>query len=146
MSIDDTRIKRLKFRAWHRGFREADLILGPFADKYAHLLTPEQFDAFMWHREVFALPDDAVALGGSETSPVQGFSWDGSRVIGLLCHLEATPESVAALLEQGPPPEGHLGNPHPQTERDMLADPQRFVQLAPLLDRLLSQWLRPLAA
>ena len=46
MSIDDTRIKRLKFRAWHRGFREADLILGPFADKYAHLLTPEQFDAF----------------------------------------------------------------------------------------------------
>lgn len=46
MSIDDTRIKRLKFRAWHRGFREADLILGPFADKYAHLLTSEQFDAF----------------------------------------------------------------------------------------------------
>jgi antitoxin CptB len=46
MSIDDTRLKRLKFRAWHRGFREADLILGPFADKYAHTLTPEQLDAF----------------------------------------------------------------------------------------------------
>jgi len=121
---------------WHRITR----------DPASPLDLPEQFDAFMWHREVFALPDDAVALGGSETSPVQGFSWDGSRVIGLLCHLEATPESVAALLEQGPPPEGHLGNPHPQTERDMLADPQRFVQLAPLLDRLLSQWLRPLAA
>ena len=46
MSTDDTRLKRLKFRAWHRGFREADLILGPFADTYAHMLSPEQLDAF----------------------------------------------------------------------------------------------------
>lgn len=46
MSTDDTRLKRLKFRAWHRGFREADLILGPFADTYAHKLTAEQLDAF----------------------------------------------------------------------------------------------------
>ena len=46
MSIDETRIKRLKFRAWHRGFREADLILGPFADKYAQSLTPALIEAF----------------------------------------------------------------------------------------------------
>lgn len=46
MSIDDTRLKRLKFRAWHRGFREADLILGPFADKHAADLTLEQLEAF----------------------------------------------------------------------------------------------------
>lgn len=46
MSSDDTRLKRVKFRAWHRGFREADLILGPFADKHASSLTPEQLDAF----------------------------------------------------------------------------------------------------
>ena len=25
--------KRLQFRAWHRGTREADLIMGPFADR-----------------------------------------------------------------------------------------------------------------
>ena len=31
----DPRLKKLKYRAWHRGFVEADLILGPFAD--AHL-------------------------------------------------------------------------------------------------------------
>ena len=31
----DTRRKRLAFRAWHRGTRETDLILGRFAD--AHL-------------------------------------------------------------------------------------------------------------
>ncbi len=28
------RRKRLRFRAWHRGTKEADLILGPFADRH----------------------------------------------------------------------------------------------------------------
>jgi antitoxin CptB len=28
------RKKRLKFRCWHRGSREADLLLGNFSDKY----------------------------------------------------------------------------------------------------------------
>jgi antitoxin CptB len=47
MSIDhDSRLRRLKFRAWHRGFREADLILGPFAETHGPNLTPEQLDAF----------------------------------------------------------------------------------------------------
>jgi antitoxin CptB len=30
----DIRRKRLLFRAWHRGTREADLILGSFAERY----------------------------------------------------------------------------------------------------------------
>ncbi|MGJ7459194.1 type 1 glutamine amidotransferase [Halomonas sp. MA07-2] len=103
---------------------------------------PEQFSAFMWHREVFALPEDGVALGGSEASPLQGFSWDAGRVVGLLCHLEATRESVAAMLANAPPPDGSEHSPHAQSHDAILADPQRFVRLAPLLDRLLSQWLR----
>jgi antitoxin CptB len=44
MTIDDARLRRLRFRAWHRGFREADLILGPFADAYAGTLAAEQLD------------------------------------------------------------------------------------------------------
>lgn len=45
MTIDhDSRLRRLRFRAWHRGFREADLILGPFADVHGPNLTAEQFD------------------------------------------------------------------------------------------------------
>jgi len=44
--MDDTRLKKLKFRAWHRGFREADLILGPFADSHADSMSPEQLDEF----------------------------------------------------------------------------------------------------
>ncbi len=103
---------------------------------------PETFDAFMWHREVFSLPEDALPLGGSEASPLQGFSWDRGRVVGLLCHLEATPESVAALVDQDQGPEGDTESPHAQPREEILADPQRFVRLAPLLDRLLTQWLR----
>lgn len=38
----DARLRRLSFRAWHRGFREADLILGPFADTHAARLDPAQ--------------------------------------------------------------------------------------------------------
>jgi antitoxin CptB len=30
----DTRLKRLKFRAWHRGTREADMLIGGFFDAY----------------------------------------------------------------------------------------------------------------
>lgn len=44
MTNEDVRLKRLKYRAWHRGFREADLILGPFADRYAATFSPAQLD------------------------------------------------------------------------------------------------------
>jgi len=38
--------KRLRFRSWHRGTREADLLLGPFADKHLAAFTPEQLDRY----------------------------------------------------------------------------------------------------
>lgn len=41
---DSDRIKRLKFRAWRRGFREADLILGPFVDTYGRELSADELD------------------------------------------------------------------------------------------------------
>ena len=34
------RRRRIVFRAWHRGIREMDLILGRFADAHAATLTP----------------------------------------------------------------------------------------------------------
>jgi antitoxin CptB len=40
------RLKRLTYRAWRRGFREADLILGPFADANLARLSAAQLDAF----------------------------------------------------------------------------------------------------
>lgn len=44
--MDELRLNRIRFRAWRRGFREADLILGPFADNHARHLTPDELDAF----------------------------------------------------------------------------------------------------
>lgn len=44
MIQDDPRLKKLKLRAWRRGFKEADLILGPFADRYAATFTSDQLD------------------------------------------------------------------------------------------------------
>ena len=46
MSTDDARLKKLRFRAWRRGFREADLILGPFADKHVFSMGAAELDAF----------------------------------------------------------------------------------------------------
>lgn len=42
----DDRRKKLRFRAWRRGFREIDLILGPFADRNLPDLDDAQLDAF----------------------------------------------------------------------------------------------------
>lgn len=44
--MDDPRLKKLKFRAWHRGFVEADLILGPFADSHLEKMDAAQLDDF----------------------------------------------------------------------------------------------------
>lgn len=44
--MDDVRLKRIRHRAWRRGFKEADLILGPFADAHCPKMTQSQLDAF----------------------------------------------------------------------------------------------------
>ena len=42
----DTRRRRLLFRAWHRGTREMDLILGRFADVHIAIFTDAELDEF----------------------------------------------------------------------------------------------------
>jgi len=48
MAVPDpaNRLKMIRYRAWHRGFREADLILGPFADRYVESFDGPQLDEF----------------------------------------------------------------------------------------------------
>ncbi len=41
-----TRRRRLKFRSWHRGTREADLLLGGFADAHLDRLSDKELSAF----------------------------------------------------------------------------------------------------
>ena len=40
----DPRRRRILFRAWHRGIRDMDLVLGQFADNNIHLLNEEELD------------------------------------------------------------------------------------------------------
>ncbi len=42
----DVRRRRILFRAWHRGIREMDLIMGQFADAEIGSLSEEELSAF----------------------------------------------------------------------------------------------------
>ncbi len=75
--------KRLKFRSWHRGTREIDLLLGRFADQrlnafdaeavgaYAALLEESDPDIYDWvtGREAVPVRRSASAHGGSRGVP-----------------------------------------------------------------------------
>jgi len=71
MTIDkDARLKKLKFRAWRRGFREADLILGPFADQHVPNFDDAELD---WFERLLEVPDqDLYAwIVGREEPPAE---------------------------------------------------------------------------
>jgi len=38
------RRKKLRYRAWHRGTREMDLVLGPYADAHTEAMDDAQLD------------------------------------------------------------------------------------------------------
>jgi antitoxin CptB len=51
----DIRLKRLRFRAWHRGTKEADLMIGGFFDAHGAGWNDEQidwFEAFLEEQDV----------------------------------------------------------------------------------------------
>jgi antitoxin CptB len=53
----DARRRRLLFRAWHRGMREMDLIMGRFADCHIDRLVAAELDEF---ERLMDLPDGEV--------------------------------------------------------------------------------------
>ena len=64
--MDETRLNRVRFRAWRRGFREADLILGPFADSHVQGMTAAQLDRF---ERLLDEPDHDVYAWVTGTAP-----------------------------------------------------------------------------
>ena len=69
----DHRLRRLRFRAWHRGTKEADLLIGGFADRYAAgwndaelrwfeaLLEEQDVDVMGWAFGTIAAPEPSTA-------------------------------------------------------------------------------------
>jgi antitoxin CptB len=70
-AFDEYRLKKLRFRAWRRGFREIDLILGRFADVHGAGLTAEEFADF---EALLEAPDQDVyawIIGQAEVPPAR---------------------------------------------------------------------------
>lgn len=66
---DAARLRRLRFRAWHRGTREADYIMGSFFDLH-HAAWGE--DAVAWFEALLREEDPDVLdwiMGASEPPP-----------------------------------------------------------------------------
>ncbi|MFG1295837.1 MULTISPECIES: FAD assembly factor SdhE [Xanthobacter] len=65
----DPRRRRLLYRAWHRGMREMDLIMGKFADAEIGNLSDAELDAF---ENLIDAQDHDIFSWISETKPVPG--------------------------------------------------------------------------
>ena len=72
----DIRLKRLRFRAWHRGTREADLLIGGFFDAHA---ADWDAAALAWFEALLEEQDvDIMAWAiGAQPCPA---AWDGEMM------------------------------------------------------------------
>jgi antitoxin CptB len=75
----DHRLKRLRYRAWHRGTREADMMIGGFFD-HAHATWSETemdwFEAFLEEQDV----DIMAWTIGTQPIPTR---WQGEMMTAL---------------------------------------------------------------
>ena len=78
--IDQQRRDRLRFRSWHRGTREMDLLLGRFADAHLAAFSPEQLGQYEVILET-GDPDLYNWIAGKEPVPID----QNSEVMRLLC-------------------------------------------------------------
>ncbi|MGB3811031.1 MAG: succinate dehydrogenase assembly factor 2 [Parvibaculum sp.] len=84
----DARLRRLKFRSWHRGIKEMDLILGHFADVVVPTLTPAEIDKY---EELIEVEDTSLYnwVTGREKTPPE-FDTPLLDRIRTFNHLEGT--------------------------------------------------------
>jgi len=95
---------------------------------------PDSFAPFHWHGETFDLPHGAKPLARSKITETQAFAV-GQRVLGLQFHMEATEESVRALLKGAAHEIGH--GAFEQQPGTILAGLDQCASLRPLLDVVL---------
>lgn len=77
--MDTQRLNKIRFRAWRRGFREADLILGGFAD--AHLATLGEAEVQQFERLLEQPDHDIYAWILGQAPPPPAFDDDLLRRI-----------------------------------------------------------------
>lgn len=94
----------------------------------------KRMEVFHWHGDTFDIPEGGKALAASEACKHQGYIFD-NRVVGLQFHLETTPESAAALIENCG--DELDGSRYVQSKQAMLASDERFTQLNKVMYALL---------
>jgi antitoxin CptB len=72
----ETRLKRLRFRAWHRGTREADLMIGGFFDAHSADWDAGQLDWF----ESLLEEQDVDIMGWAIGSIACPDAWSGAMM------------------------------------------------------------------
>ncbi|OAQ21367.1 type 1 glutamine amidotransferase [Thermosulfurimonas dismutans] len=100
---------------------------------------PEEFQAFHWHGETFAIPKGAIPLAYSEACRNQAFLYQ-ERILGLQFHLEMTPEGAAELLENSK--EDLEPGPYVQNQEEILGEPSLYHETRELLFKLLDRFIR----
>lgn len=63
----ETRRRRLRFRAWHRGIRETDIIMGRFADAEVDAFTADDMAEF---ERLLDIPDHDILAWVTGALPV----------------------------------------------------------------------------
>ena len=101
--------------------------------------------AFHWHGETFTLPHGAVRILESEWCPNQAFVL-GDRHVGMQCHVEMTPELIAAWCANGAAEIAASTSPAVQQPSVMQAEAEaRTVRLHALADKIYSRWIQGLS-
>ena len=73
----ETRLKRLRFRAWHRGTKEADLMIGGFFDRYCETWAEAEID---WYEALLEEQDvDIMALAIGAAAVPERFAGEMMR-------------------------------------------------------------------
>ncbi|MBV9463683.1 MAG: amidotransferase [Verrucomicrobiae bacterium] len=110
--------------------------IGWFAlESVAGNLLPKKFEAFQWHGETFDLPRGATHLARSEACEHQAFRM-GPRAVALQFHLETTPESADALIQNCR--EELVAGPFIQSESALRSTPpDRYAKINVLMAEIL---------
>ncbi|MDY0269620.1 type 1 glutamine amidotransferase [Trichloromonas sp.] len=100
---------------------------------------PQETEVFHWHGETFSLPKGAVQIAKSKGCENQAFQI-GRNVIGLQFHLETTPLSAQAIVENCR--DELVDGEYIQSEAEILSTPQeRYSSINSLMGRVL-EYLR----
>jgi antitoxin CptB len=85
----EDRLKRLRFRAWHRGTKEADLLIGGYFDKHHQTWGEEEI---VWFEDLLQEQDvDIMAWAIGTAAPperYQGAMMNGLQTLNYIEHPE----------------------------------------------------------